>query len=499
MYKKAWLFATVLWLMVIPLCGDSQETQIEGKRILVVYDRLSSFGTQKNETLRILQLMKHFKVVLKAVSVNQYNKGDVESCDAVFYIGIEAGPGNPALLQDLKGYEGLLCIIGRGLEQATETTAVKGIEAAGFDNRAVAFEYRGQSYDAQDDNVFTRAEVDFNTTIHSTYFNGSSEYPYILHQNRFWYVASVSGEGIGYYILADLLHEILGEGPTPVRKVYLAAGGINAMTDLKWMRAFGEAMDREGVPFSLEIIPALGDATGAERNQLTANRELTNEIKALQEKGAAIITTELAGLRDLLQNDIYPIAFSARQLGIKNEYSEKERVYFSTILYKSPREVEDANPAPYPYSLYQLPYAETLISLEDFTAAKLNAGYLPLHNLLEMLRVVRDAEVGIFFEAGTDLDEVNALIEMLRRENFEIANIRLRKNQAVIGEVRILTENGELVVYGDVEKDVQDPDYAGYFFVFVRVLGLFVGIICLVFLFIFIISRYRARIKLFRK
>jgi uncharacterized protein YdaL len=100
--------------------------------------------------------------------------------------------------------------------------------------------------------------------------DNASAFPYIINSKNLWYVADLPftymSEEDRYLIFADLLFEMLGVDYTPTKRALVRIEDVSAMSSPTELMNVADFLNKEGVPFTVGVIPLYRDPYGVFNN-----------------------------------------------------------------------------------------------------------------------------------------------------------------------------------------------------------------------------------------
>lgn len=310
------LLLFVLLLMVFALLGRAHAQT--GPRALVLYDQPIGQPFQnlgKAYAIMLSNLLGHWDAQVDAVPAHRYEAGAAERYDATFYIGAWFDHPLPQhLLEDLhrtertvvwfkynfwqmarvSGFDssarwGFRMVGNRGLEGSPAAAIPDFFDTVHYQGKALR-KYYGWS--PQTGQVFADPDIglveitdDARAQPLASIENRVSgeRAPYALKAGNFWYIADTPFSYIGprdrYLVIADLLHEIMGESPAArhareraePRAALVRLEDVHALSNTAHLRTltdlFANGADPYGgqaqpIPFSIALIPRYRDPLG---------------------------------------------------------------------------------------------------------------------------------------------------------------------------------------------------------------------------------------------
>lgn len=343
------LIALALVLMVLSLLERAHGQT--PPRALVLHDQPIGKPFQnlgKAYAIMLANLLGHWDAQIDVVATHDYQQGATERYDATFYIGAWFDHPLPQhLLEDLyrtertvvwfkynfwqmarvQGFDsearwGFRMVGNRSLEGSPAAALPDFFDTVHYQGQALRKYYAwssatGQIFADPDVGLVEITDADRAQAL-ATIENRATgaRVPYVMRAGNFWYVADSGFSYIGprdrYLVVADLLHEMLGESPA-ARELREQAGArpalvrledVHALTNTVHLRTltdlFASGADPLGgqaqaIPFSIALIPRYRDPLGRYNAsqpldiRLRKALGLRTELAHAQERGGALI------------------------------------------------------------------------------------------------------------------------------------------------------------------------------------------------------------------
>ena len=273
-------------------------------RVLVVYSEgpRSTLAAQW-VVPSLLNLLGHFDCAAEAVPAEAYQAGQAHGSDAIFYLGLESGAALPqALLEDLYDASSPVCWLGRNLEQLAARFSLGRygfrVEAEAAPDGYTRVVYRAQSL-PRPKGPLAKLTVTHRPScqVLAAAEGGGPPLPYAVRSGNFWYFPDLpllaSGETGAALVLADQLHQILGQDHDASRTALICIGPIMAQADAGRVRDLVGYLEGEKVPFAIAVTPVYRDPEQGIEVRLSSRRSLVGALRAAQRSGAAVIANGL--------------------------------------------------------------------------------------------------------------------------------------------------------------------------------------------------------------
>ncbi|MCX7709566.1 MAG: polysaccharide deacetylase family protein [Clostridia bacterium] len=515
------------------------------KKILIVYSERYVFGYKTDYINAFGLLLKHFNTEVTYQDIRDYKAGEVEKYDIAFYIGLDKSEKiKDELIMDFAVTRKKVCWVGSDMERFLKGKKDLGIEYLGISNDYVYSTYQGKSYLEKRkfrDILFKPSTA--GSKEWASISNGSVSYPYILSQGNIWLFSRLDmGEDAGNYIMADVLHELVGEDHEEKRKAFIRVEDIHPFRDPGETKETLDILVRNDIPFMMAVIPAYYNGGNNTLTYLNDKSRLIDVIKYGTEHGGSIILhgfthqesssatgegfefwdakrdrplniNEEMYLRDRLnngvleciRNDIYPIAFEPPHYAMSQKGYDVLKEMFSTLVAQIQTSDEGFSTISYPYMLYNTYCAEYVVpeNLSYVDPKKVD----PVDEIKEKakkLQIVRDSVAGAFFHPYVKTEYLEEVVKTLKDEGYEFFDLKSLPNRVYTKNVQISTNEKEIQFQLEnttLQKLKADKESFIAKSVRLYTWGIFgiVAFFCLAFLLIYIIMRRKETKSLFEK
>ena len=435
----------------------------------------------------LVNLLGHFPCIVDTLPAAQYRAGKVDPYDAVIYLGATREQLPRALVSDLYESQKPVCWIGENLDQLAERFSLGryGFRLTGKQVTTGDVSYREHRFPAASPRL---PEIVVDRLEGCAVIATAATTPYAVRRGNFWYFvenplrgASRSGS---WLILADQLHDVLGEAHPSRRTALLCLTDINPRTSARSVRSLVKTLSAERLPFALAVTPLYRDPARNREARLFEQDDLVGVLQEAQGQGAAIIALGLTyqsaartgeeaefweetrhgpllerssedthrrldqAVNELAACNLYPVAWSTpRGLAAPADYSEMAQS-FSLAWERRLPGPEAPAPQVFPFLLRREAFGQSLVP-ENLPA--LGQGEAAATQLAEARpwEAVRDAWVSFAVTPHASAKEVQALAQELRREGWEFADLRKRDNWVKSTPLQIYTR-AEAAPVGDV-------------------------------------------------
>ncbi|CDF59206.1 polysaccharide deacetylase family protein [Thermobrachium celere] len=452
-------------------------------KVLIVYDVRHKFGYDNDEVLTFKLALGHFDLDVYEVSERDYSLGLVNRFDYVFVMGLDDEKVSERLKEDLIRYKGIVTFIGSGFEDVLSLDEFGNFKFLGKNFNAVEVIYKNSMlpFSRSKYGIGDRNSVDFYDVRNGqviAYFNdGKREIPYIFNYNNIWVVTRYDSEGPVFYILCDVLHEILKIPHREEKKVFVRIEDVHARVDIKRLRRIGDYLKSEGIPYMIALIPAYKE--NGRIYKMSDNREFVETIRYLQSNGASIVlhgyTHQIRDERtgegyefwdiknnrppsddmekymqdriysavlECVKNGIYPLAFEAPHYAINKEGYDFLKKHFSTYVGHIQTSNYSFCTTAYPFKIQNIEFINRLIPE--------NLGYVYSDNIndifknLDRASIVRDYYGGFYFHTFMDINYLKKIVKKIEDKGFEFYDLKMEDNYVNIKDITIQSKGGNV-------------------------------------------------------
>ena len=271
----------------------------EKLRVLVIYSGgKKSAYTAQWVVPALVNLLGHFDCATTAIPAEAYQRGQIGAHSAVFYLGFGAeGPLPEAFLADVSDTDRPVCWMGGDTDQMARRFT---LDKYGFraqpgpsDDRHSRVLYRSQVLKRSQARLARVTVTDAACHILASTDAGAQSLPYAVRSGRFWYFADIPllelSETGSYLVLADQLHDILGQQHRSDRTALICVSGVSAQTDSARLRTLLRSLQDAKLPIAISVIPMFSDPAHKSETPLSRDRSIVGVVRGAQRAGAAII------------------------------------------------------------------------------------------------------------------------------------------------------------------------------------------------------------------
>lgn len=271
---------------------------LRGQQALLFYDGPEG-RSEAFKSARFLQrLLGHFEIKQSRVaSISHYKKGQAIQPDFLFLVFEEGQPEFSAgFLEDLSQRQKTTVWVNMHIDLFLE----KEGEMLGFiyddweERTDWRVSYNGVVFPKEDPGLNrVKLVLPEKVKVLATVSDESRSFPYVLNSGHFWYVAdspfSYAYEGGRFLILADLLHDILGQNHPTSHQALVRIEDVNAEDDPEKLLRIGRWLEKREIPFAVSLIPIFRDPANQQEIRLSERPRLVAALKELVGRGATIV------------------------------------------------------------------------------------------------------------------------------------------------------------------------------------------------------------------
>lgn len=492
MKRTAFSFLCLLAAMTlaVPVVADELP-----KKVLIVVEGATSLRNYAiADGRQLATLLGHFTVTTKVLGVREYQRGEVEAHDFVFYIGFHASNVVPShFLDDILATTKTVVWMNTGFREFSLRPEVKsrfGFTVARFDSVSEFSSVK------MGERVFQKGELNLNiidiadrqkVSVIATAYSPKTrrEVPYIVRSRNLLYVGdspfASAGEADRYLLFADMLHDILGEQHEESHSALLRIEDVNPMDNPARLREVADILSARGIPFLVGVIPFYVNPGEGIRTSLSEKPDVVDALKYMVQNGGTIVmhgvthqykgvtaadyefwdeSTEKPikdetvegiqrkldmGIQEFMRNGLYPLVWETPHYTASFRLYQTVAKYFSTAM-EQRLAIED-----FDYS-QMFPY----VINRDLFGQKIypeNLGYIPLDDNLERSRqsvkdlianartnlAVRDGFASCFFHAFLNTELLIELVEGIQALGYTYQDMREQSHWVKTRDRVILT------------------------------------------------------------
>ena len=433
------------------------------RRVLVLHS-----ATGASDAWQLATLFGHFAVEVSVKPVSAYAAGDARGHDVLAYVGTDARSAvSEPFLADVLRSEVPVLWTGFDLGPLLERGPELGL-AVRSTRRDTTFDsvcYRGFALPRKEP-ILRAVEVlePARVEVLAEMVAGEQRLPFALRAGHLWYFAdnpsSFAVEGGSYLVLADLLHDILGEDHARQKNALVRLEDIHPLTPPENLLGAARLLHARGVPFLIALVPfyvhpekgafvslrdrpgfvaALQEAvqlggtvvlhgiTHQRHGESTADYEFWDKSRSGPPGGRTDALTRarlLVGLRECLENGVHPLLWETPHYAASlADYRVFAQVFSGAVERRQSADKIGTDQL-YPYVIQRDRFGQLLLPE--------NLGYVPVEDqraqpILEAAArtcVVRDATVGFFFHVFCERRLLEEIVDGLLEQGFCFPDVR---------------------------------------------------------------------------
>jgi uncharacterized protein YdaL len=442
----------------------------KNKNILIVYDGITGESPGFLSAGFLNNLLGHFSdLTIRQVAVNDYHSGQIHKADLIFVFFENNKSSVPGILlfDLLKSNADIVWVN----HLVTKFLNIKPGKYGFSCNLALKCSNCRLRYH---DREFPKSNSDLNliniirptdVRVYSTVIQPDGIIrPYIIKSRNLWYIAdspfSFMDEGGPYLILADLLHDIIGQPHAYSRLALVRLEDINAMDDPARLRDVADYLARRKVPFQISVIPIFRDPANQIEVYLHEKPEMAAAIRYAVSKGGTpvmhgvshqyrgqsgddyefwddvtgkpiamessdwIDQRLLSGLSEMFANGIYPLAWETPHYAASQSVYRSVSKYFDTFNDRLLINEKEDSQQIFPFFIRQ-PQLGIKIIPE-------NLGYIPIEKpdpqlILDLARrmwIVRDGVASFFFHPFMPIKYLKTVVSGMQEMGWTFVSLR---------------------------------------------------------------------------
>jgi len=312
------------------------EPPVVQQRALILYDAPVGVPMQKlglSQAIMLKNLLGHFSMDVEMKRVAEYAAGEVDSYDALFYLGsYYNNPSSESFLSDISTTDTTVVWFKYNLwDLAWNTTygfsekfGINLISSAGFNSppsptnlapgffdavmykdlafkKFYAYDPATQAVSADPDiGLIEISDVTKATALVEIVNSATNERaPYITNSANFWYVADIPFSYIGprdrYVVFSDMLHEILNIPHEENHRAMIRFEDISSKTSSMALNQLSDYLSTQQIPFTMAVVPIYKDPNGiynggvAEEIPISDAPNLIDSLRYAEARGGHVL------------------------------------------------------------------------------------------------------------------------------------------------------------------------------------------------------------------
>ncbi len=467
----------VLLLVLLPATGSQTESAASSPSlaadVLIVHDSMPDpMPPGIIDGNNILDLLGHFGLKGKLMSVQEYRAGDLNHYRFVIVLGVDFRKVSypRSFLSDIRHTALPVFWVWKHLDElqadarfakrlgfrVTSPLSQRGFKAVIYKGKSLI---KGDGWLAPVE-ITDESKVEVLATARGD--SGVSK-PYMVRSGSFWYVAdspfAFQEEGDRYLAFCDVLHDFFGMAHQEERKALVRVEDVSIESDPDQLRELADYFYARHIPFQIGLIPIFKDPSEGSTIYLSDRPEFVRAVQYMVSKGGVVVMHGVfhqyrgrsaddyefwddvmnkpiqgdsstlveqrihLGLAECFKNGIYPVTWETpHYMASTTDYRTIAR-YFSTSWDRMPalNNLDTDHFYPYPsvdrFGRFIIPESLGFISLEnpDPDALVTNA---------DRLQVVRDGVASFYFHPFMDRTFLEKTLNGIERLGYRFMSIR---------------------------------------------------------------------------
>ncbi|MFD1172681.1 DUF2334 domain-containing protein [Oceanobacillus picturae] len=453
---KLTIVTVCVCLIFQPLSIKAQEKQ----HVLVV---LPSNNEQAEVHQHLLDmLIGHFTTNITFKKSEDVQANDVKDTSYIFYYGAVKEKLPSSFIELINESPQQLVVIGYNAEQLMPDSNFKTIAG---DTSFTSILYNQSEYDVEQQE-FVMVQDDQNVNILVEAVNEQGTVPLFTQKGRAWYYASANLFSSSSNILSEVLHEVFEVDHQDSRQAYLRLEDIHPGVDAKKLERIGEFLKEENIPYLASISPVYINPETEEIYTLSDTPDVVKVLQGMQENGASFVLhgyadqygeeetgsgfefwdkeankpleehkktaysgTESfikhatlrekleAGIQELVDYKLLPIAFEAPHYAMSQQGYETIAEYFSTYVGqvqlsdKDWRMMTEAPVQTKPKFLHGMTLLPETIRYVRYDEPD---SITEMQEKMEDMQIVRDGVIGGFYHPFMGIEQLKKLVQEMQ-------------------------------------------------------------------------------------
>ncbi len=349
--------------------------------------------------------------------------------------------------------------------------------------------------------------------------DGRTERPLIVRSGDAWTVYGKLESGLVSWIVADILHDVLGEHHADRTRGLYVVEHVNPLTPPEQLRKLADLLASRGIPYVIIVEPVLRSSEDDRLHTAGDDREWIAALRYMVEAGGTIVLDgsgleglepeEIAyridqGIAFLYEIGVYPIALYASRDVVLRLESAPEHASFTTTLEYSKLRLDGSRYTDIPYDHIAAP--DRIMYPVSLGSAASDAAAAQLITRARTLMLVRDAWLVVGLDASQPYELLESMVEQFGREPIMWTDIRYDVHLLDAGFLQVATGGDGLLEVRMLDKtraaELVKVQLSTYKFGTVTyystwILVMVVGGFVVLFVLFVVMMRYRRRRRLF--
>jgi len=267
--------------------------------------------------------------------------------------------------------------------------------------------------------------------------DGRDERPLIARDGNLWLVGADLTHELIRWLVADVLHDFLGEWHPEGAYGLIVIENVSPLTDPDHLRRLADLLGGHRIPFAVAVEPVRRSQAPSERASIAGSPDLADALRYMAEAGGTLVldgsridpedpeesarrtARDIAALQEI---GGHPAALYAADGMAESLAAADERVFFSNVIAYSAFRTDGTRHSGVPYAL--LRGAGGRAFPESVGAAGGDAAVSSLLARAGALRIVRDALIGVGLDASQPYETAAGLVGQIAREPLYWTDLR---------------------------------------------------------------------------
>jgi uncharacterized protein YdaL len=430
------------------------ETNSTLKRVLILYEEETTFGSDFPLVSALTELLGHFDLQSERIARLDWQPGLLRGYEYIIYVGTEKAELSVEMLEEMQNVSRILWFEDN-IEQYAVLKHWPGFIYKDKQRQFVALEYKGIRMDFDRSLPVNVSAPGSKAEVLATIDNYSEKVPYAWRVDNLWYLGEFNYLIPQSAVLADLLHDFLAVDHPNNPQVLLRIEDVSPLTPPDQLARLVEALAEQNIPYAVGVIPTGNTSWGI--ITLEDVPQLVEVLRYVERTGGCILqcgyineTQNLSpnwvnqGMEVFAKAGIYPVALEAPD-DIMSETAYWELAQHFSNLSGTIQMLDNRKSV-----TMTLPYIahSTRMGMVVYpeNLGYYNPGQLGSINRIldtaQQLTVLRDCAAGVFFHSYLPPSQLTELIKGLKGLRFEFIDLRTVPYWIETDPVSILSVTG---------------------------------------------------------
>ncbi|MEK5444751.1 polysaccharide deacetylase family protein [Fredinandcohnia sp. FSL W7-1320] len=359
-----WKIIMSIALIIGLVYAPTSKAAAKDPKVLVIF---SSQTNQVDEHQRLLDmLISHFTEDISFKNSSEVGAGDMKGVTHLFYYGQTQEQLPPKVIDIMATFNGTIMSIGLNIEQQQAIFPFIKASKTKMYTEELYLPEENKTIKV-DPTTIIQIESTAKTLIEAKQSNQS--YPLLVNkENKYYYATNNLFPPISNF-LAEALHEVFNMEHRAPTQVYLRLEDVNPASDSNQLMEIAKILKRRDIPYMVSVTPVYLDRETDEEYHIKDAPDVRAALKYMKDNGGSIIlhgytdqyeNTKTGdgfefwdatrnspivqneqqyidnriqqGLQDLVEYELYPLAFEAPHYAMSQAGYETLSEHFSTII-----------------------------------------------------------------------------------------------------------------------------------------------------------------------